>query len=216
LARIDDYRESFRLAALELRTVNLHRCAKLSGADIDLEADGTVRIRLAFLGEPYLVSVKEEVDIRRENQAAEVSLPEKILIAHYLLRASGESPTGNLITFRQIPDGHFYYDAFQRRARDPFLAIFGQQPELFRRCAAMLGGKPVDTADVGMDFQVLPRIAIRLALWQGDEEFAPEASILFDESIKDYFPVEDIAVISGMLVYRLMGLARQQQAAAAR
>jgi hypothetical protein len=65
---------------------------------------------------------------------------------------------------------------------------------------------------VGMVFQVLPRIEVQLVLWQGDDEFPPEGSVLFDASIQHRLPTEDIAVLSGMLVYKLMGIARSQQA----
>jgi hypothetical protein len=209
VARIDDYKESFRLAALELKQVNLHRRAKLAGADFDLLDDGAVELRLPLLNEWYAVKVAEAVEIIKQGQEGEVPLPEKILLGHYLLHATGEAPSGKLITFRQIPDGHFYFDAFQRRARDPLLAVFGHKPQLLRTCGQRLGGQPAGHADVALSFQVLPRIPIQLSLWSGDDEFPPEASILFDESIKDYLPVEDIAVLSGMLVYRLMALARQ-------
>lgn len=210
VARIDDYKESFRLAAEQLKQANLHRLAKLSGADIDLN-NGPVELRLTFLQTPVLISVGDEVEISREGESGDMPLPEKILVCHYLLNATSEAVSDELITFRQVPDGHFYFDAFQRRARDPLLATFGKDPEMFRRCAQMLGGKPVAAGDVGMVFQMLPRIDIQLVLWQGDDEFPPEASILFDSSIQNRLPVEDIAVMSGMLVYKLMGIARSLQ-----
>ncbi len=210
MARIDDYRESFRLATEQLLAVNLHQRARLAGADIQVREDGVTELCVPLLGEPMSVRVREGVEVIAPARTGEVSLPEKILVCHYLLRASGDPPTGNLITFRQIPDGHFYFDAFQRRTRDPFLATFGHQPELFRRCAQGLEGESMDTADVAMRFRVLPRVAIQLSLWAGDEEFPPEANVLFDENIQTYLPVEDIAVVSGMVVYRLMAIARQQ------
>jgi hypothetical protein len=209
LARIDDYKESFRLASEQLLTANLHHRARLAGADISQHEDGVTELGLALLREPLVVRVRDAVEVVAPGRDGEVPLPEKILVCHYLLRASGDPPTGKLITFRQIPDGHFYFDAFQRRTRDPFLATFGQRPELFRSCGQGLGGQIADTADVALSFQVLPRVAIQLCLWEGDEEFPPEANVLFDESIQGYLPVEDIAVASGMLVYRLMAIARQ-------
>jgi hypothetical protein len=211
VARIDDYKESFRLAAQQLVTANLHHRARHAGAEVvELEKAG-IEIRLPLLGETFTIRVSDQVEVIAHGRDGEVALPEKILLCHYLLRASGDPPTGNLITFRQIPDGHFYFDAFQRRTRDPFLATFGSQPDLFDRCAELLGGTSSDTADVAWSFQVLPRVTIQLCLWKGDEEFAPEANVLLDESIVNYLPVEDIAVVSGMLVYRLMALARQQR-----
>ena len=211
MARIDDYKESFRLASEELKGANLHRLTRLAGAEISLSEEGGVLVRLSFFGTPHLIQVGEEVDIRKEGDHGEVSLPEKILLCHYLLHASGEPQTDNFITFRQIPDGHFYFDAFQRRARDPFLATFGEHPELFRLSAQTLGGQQLGAGDTGISFQVLPRITIHLVLWHGDDEFPPEASILFDASIQHNLSAEDIAVLSGMLVYRLMGIAKGYQ-----
>jgi hypothetical protein len=212
VARIDDYKESFRLASEELKSANLHGLAKLAEVAIGFPEKGTPTMCVPFFGTPYYVLVGEKVDIQRAEDHTEVPLPEKILLCHYLLHASGKPPTGELITFRQISDGHFYFEAFQRRARDPFLATFGRQPELFRRCAQSLGGQPAAAGDVAMVFQVLPRISIHLALWEGDDEFPPEASILFDANIQHELAAEDVAVLSGMLVYRLMGIARRPEA----
>jgi hypothetical protein len=215
VARIDDYRESFRLASEELQKVDLQKVARLAGVPIQLSETGISLITLTFLGNPYMVEVSDGVTVMKEGDAGEVPLPEKILFCHYLLHASGEPLTGQLITFRQIPDGHFYFDAFQRRARDPLLSAFGRNVDLFRTCAESLGGKPVAAGDIGMAFDVLPRIPVHLVLWRGDDEFPPEASVLFDKSIQYNLAVEDIAVLSGMLVYRLMAMARNKADSAA-
>jgi len=66
----------------------------------------------------------------------------------------------------------------------------------------------VQNGDAGMTFCALPHVPVQLVLWQGDEELPPESTILFDATISQYLPAEDIAVLSGMLVYRLMRLAK--------
>jgi hypothetical protein len=213
MARIDDYKESFRLASLSLKEADLDYLARSSGSEIVSTENGEREIKLSFLGTPYMVRVGEEVDVTRDGQGGEVSLPEKILICHYLLHSSGEPLSNEFITFRQIPDGHFYFDAFQRRARDPFVATFGRDTKLFRECAQMLGGRPIETGDVGMSFQVLPRVPIQLVIWEGDDELPPDGTILFDSTIQRNLSAEDIAVLSGMLVYRLMGIARSLKTA---
>jgi hypothetical protein len=49
---------------------------------------------------------------------------------------------------------------------------------------------------------------LQIILWEGDEEFSPEANILFYDTIGDILSPEDFAWLAGMLVYRLMALAR--------
>ncbi len=210
MARIDDYIESFRLASVELKKRDAPTLAKAAGAVFSPEEGLTV----SFLGTNYTVEIHPQTDIRKLNSSEEVSVPDKILIAHYLLGAAGKKSTGKLITFRQIPDGHFYFEAFQRRARDPFANFFGNNERLFVKCAEMLGAVPVEVGDFGMDFPVFPHIRVQLVLWLGDEEFPPDATILFDESVQRILPAEDIAVMSGSLVYRLIGLGRKIQTGA--
>lgn len=210
MARIDDYKESFRLASVELKKRDAAGLAEAAGAAFTAE-DGLV---VHFLGDTYRVEIHPQTDIRKVGSNQDVPLPDKILIAHYLLGAAGAKPAGKLITFRQIRDGHFYFDAFQRRARDPFLNFFGGNGPLFVKCAEMIGAVPVENGDFGMEFAVFPHIRVRLVLWLADEEFPADASILFDESVQRLLPAEDIAVMSGSLVYRLIGLGRRIQSGA--
>lgn len=216
MARQDDYKESFRLAADELKGSDLKRLAAGAEAEVAGEEEEGVRLRVAFLGNPFIVSVGDTVEVLRDGSGDPVSLPEQILICHYLLRAPAEPESERFITFREIPDGQFYYDAFRRRTRDPFLSAFGNEGDLFRRAALMLGGKLVEGGDIAMQFRVFPRVPVRLVLWAGDEEFPPEVGILFDSNIRGSLSAEDVAVLTGMLVYRLMGIARQVHATAPR
>jgi hypothetical protein len=207
VARIDDYKESFRLACEELRKRDASALATAAGAEFSPE-QGLV---VPFLGVKYRLEIHPETDIFPADSTKEVPLPDRILIAHYLLGAAGKNLTGKLITYRQVPDGHFYFDAFQRRARDPFVNFFGNKGHLFVKCAEMIGAAPVDTGDFAMEFSVFPHVPVQLVLWSGDEEFPPDATILFDESVQRLLSAEDIAVMSGGLVYRLIGLGRKIQ-----
>jgi hypothetical protein len=207
VARIDDYKESFCLACIELKKRDPEELAKAGGFDFSIGKAMTV----PFLGTEYLVEIHPDTEIRSNDSGEEVPLPTKILIAHYLLGSSGKRCTGKLIAFRQIPDGHFYFEAFQKRARDPFVKFFGNDGPLFVKCAAKLGAKPAENGDFGMKFDVFPHICVQLVLWNADEEFPPDGTILFDESIQWHLPVEDVAVMSGNLVYKLVDLGRKMR-----
>ena len=208
MARVDDYRESFRLAEASLITANVHRLAKLAGADVFARDDGGYDVHLEYVGDRYSITVGKDVKIVDEGKGEEPSLPVQILLCHYLLSGSQEAPTGELVAFRQVPDGRFYFDAFQRRARDPLLATFGKNLDLFRQCVSMAGGELINTGDAGASFRVLPKVTIRYVLWEGDDEFPPDANILFDSNIHTFFPAEDIALLASLVVYKLMGIAR--------
>lgn len=205
MARIDDYRESFRLASTDLKTKDAAKLAKATGGVVSSDD----RLIIKYFERNYVVQLRPEVSVTIEDSTEEVPIQDKILIVHYLLGSSDKKPTGKLITFRQIPDGHFYYEAFQKRARDPFLNFFGNNGRLFVKCAAMMGASHVDNGDFGMEFVIFPHIRTQLVLWNGDDEFPPDGTLLFDESIQWNLRVEDIAVMSGNLVYRLIALGRK-------
>jgi hypothetical protein len=45
---------------------------------------------------------------------------------------------------------------------------------------------------------------VGLVLWKGDEDFPPEGNILFDASVASYLPVEDIVILTEMVVWKLV------------
>ena len=204
LARIDDYREAFRLASQELARVNVHRICSLSGCVCVEDTNGHPAISIPFINQGHLIQFKPNVDVVRQGSSKPVPIPEKIVMLHYLLTARGDSLTKNFITFRQVPEGSFYYAAFLKRARDPLVRTFGEQPERLVACGSQLGAEPNDLGDVSITLKALPRVPVTFVLWAGDDEFPPEGSVLFDDSIVSYLPTEDIAVVSGMIIYRLI------------
>ena len=112
---------------------------------------------------------------------------------------------------QEVPDGKFYLDAFLKRARNPMLQAFGERPELLRDLAAdIYGATPIEYGDVSVAFRALPLVPVALILWRGDDEFPPEGNVLFDESIPDILPSEDIAWLAGTIVYPLMGRAGKE------
>jgi len=204
VARTDDFKEAFRLAAEKLASVNLDQVCSLSGSTLLENSDGGAGIGLSFIHEELLILTRPKVEVFRRQTHDPIPLAEKIIVLHYLLTARGESLGNNFVTFREVPGGAFYYPAFLKRARDPLVRIFGSEPERLLRCGRQLGAEPANLGDASVRLVPLPRIPLTLVLWKGDEEFAPEATVLFDRSVGSYLPPEDIAMLSGMVVYRLI------------
>ena len=136
----------------------------------------------------------------------EIPIQEQILILHYMLSPAPPLLTENWVSYREIPGASFYYSAFVKRAVDPLKKVFGQNVDGLLRAGEILGGKTIDTGDVGYEFRLFPNIPVRLTLWAGDEEFPAEANIVFDENIKEILSPEDIAWLAGMAVYRLISV----------
>ncbi len=61
-----------------------------------------------------------------------------------------------------------------------------------------------------LDFYIIffPFVPVKYILWEGDEEFPPSGNILFDASISNILSPEDVAWLSGMTVYKLIGISR--------
>ena len=207
MPRSDDYKAAIALAVAELKNLNPKRLENRTGAQHFVEAAHQGLI-VPYFGQARRITWPE-VAVTPGNGAGEISLPEQILILHYLLNASGEPLTGRTIDFRQVPEGGFYWSAFVSRAQKPLLESFGHDLPLYAKVAATLGGEPLPLGDAAARFMAFPRVPITHVLWGGDEEFAPEATILFDDTIPGYFPTEDIAALSGASVYRLMGAAHK-------
>lgn len=209
MPRIDDYRNALTLAREEWAGQDAQRAAILSGAAYQKGADGT-RLQFPFIDKVVTVTWPEG-EILGPDPAKELTLQEQVLILHYLLKAPGAPPAGQWITFREIPSGEFYYSAFVQRAKEPLVKTFGHRPRLLAELGVRRGGVEREEGDVCMCFQAFPKIPVCLILWAGDDEFPPDGNVLFDASIVHYLIAEDAAVLAGMVVYPLIGMAYEKK-----
>jgi len=76
--------------------------------------------------------------------------------------------------------------------------------------AKLLGGQKAEYGDTAVTINAFRRVPITLVIWQGDEEFRPEASILFDSTITDYLTTEDIHVLCETIAWRLVKSDKQR------
>ncbi|TDA67707.1 MAG: DUF3786 domain-containing protein [Clostridia bacterium] len=135
----------------------------------------------------------------------EPGLQEQVLILHYLLHASGTPLTGRWISFRELPGGSLYMDAFRRRALLPLMGTFGNSAPGLLEAAAAYGREVGEWGHASVILRPFPRVPVGVVVWEGDEELPANASILFDSSAPDYLPTEDYAVLAGLIA---TGLAR--------
>jgi len=150
-----------------------------------------------FLNRSYTVSYPEGKI--RDSEGNPLSSYLSIIILHYLVAANGKPLTGSWVSYRHLPGGDIYIDPFTKRAVNPFLKQFGQQPDLFVKAAKALGGREEKASGISMVLPVMPRIPICFTIWPGDDEFPATATILFDEAASSYLPTEDYAHLPAMI-----------------
>jgi len=111
--------------------------------------------------------------------------------------------TLKLVSFRQLPGGYAYYNAFSRRAVNSIQKIFGSKPERLIDAAKLLGGSKAGYGDYSVKLYSLPLVPITIVLWAESQEFESSASILFDSSVGNYLSTEQVAMLGELTSVRL-------------
>lgn len=186
LAGIDDIEEQCRKGGAQYRTV-----------------DSQKAIIIQYLNHPYRL-ILPDIKVSLVDSAEEVPVRDKLLILHYFISAKGTPAANRLITFRELPEGSVYFPTFSQRTVKPLLNNFSKGPHLLIEAGEKLGGRRVDYGDTALTINAFSRVPITIILWRGDDELAPQGSILFDATISDYLPTEDITVLCETITWKLI------------
>lgn len=143
-------------------------------------------------------------------QRRNVTLVSKILILHYLVKASGQPLSGNNVPYEDLPGCRPYLPVFEKRVCHPLLAAFGFNRDLFQEAGTTLGATEEEYGNASFTLKALPMVPITFILWEGDQEFPPSMKVLFDRTVDGYLPLEDITVISKLATTRILHAARRQ------
>ena len=194
---------ALKIALKELSGLkNVKEQCKRSGADYTIK-DDTETIVIRLFNKSYSITrIDAGISITAENKPAETV--DKLLVLHYLLRAKGSRLTGTNISFRELPEGFSYYPSFYKRAVKPLIKCFGNNPQKLLSAVSEYNTEEKDYGNASVTIKAFEMVPITLILWQGDSEFDAEGSILFDSSVADYLPTEDITILCQVLAHRLI------------
>ena len=126
-----------------------------------------------------------------------------IFIVHYLLTAVEAVIEDEWISEKDIPGGPTFFRGphaiptdLITRAYQNDIAAFG------RRCRA-LRGEAVKMGDAAFRFQMTGRLPVVVLYWQGDEDFPPEARMLFDRSICRFLALDVVFALAVEICARI-------------
>jgi hypothetical protein len=124
------------------------------------------------------------------------------LLNHYA-EGKPSSLSGKLVKYRDFPGGCAYEEAFVRRAMQPIVDVFGENPKEIIAVAERLGGKPLTYGDASVEITALKGIPLTYVVY-AKEEYPASVSIFYDASAKNYLPTEDLAVLGEVVTIRLL------------
>ncbi len=194
------YLQAYELGCRSFAKKNPEEMANNAGCLYDKEAN---RLILRFLSVQYWVQYPGGEIGRADSQSVPANI--KALILHYLIYATKTELTGTLISFLEVRGGgETYYPVFQKRAELPLQKTFGLNPKTLIHCGLRLGGRIGNFGTASVHLPVFPNVQITYVVWQEEDELPSSAAILFDSSINDYLPCEDIVLAASLGVYALI------------
>ncbi len=197
------YRIAWRKAQEDWRQADPRLAAGRAEVACASRPGGGDELLLPFYGREYRLP-HPQGPILEADTGREASPTTQILLLHYLLTADGTLPSGEWLSFHELPDGRIYQAAFAGRALTPLAAVFGLDREAFVRAATKLGGEPMRLGDASFWFRAFPRLPVAVTLWLGEEDLPGGANILFDSAAGHYLPTEDLSAVGGILSGRLL------------
>ncbi len=159
---------------------------------------------LRFLNDNYTIDLEN-----RRVLSSACNVPVKpyysILILHYLTQKLLQLPLmqGEWISFKELSGGQPYYPAFKKRVLELILRKYKDKPEGLMQLNRRFACRKESVADISVALDVFDNVEVLITFWRGDEEFGPEANMLFDKNISNIFCTEDIVVLAEIIAHSI-------------
>jgi hypothetical protein len=193
------HKEAIRLAIQKLKIADLNYRCQLLG----LNSLENAILKIRMFGGDYYLSIDDFrlINVETNNSAKQ---NDHILLLHYLLCDVPIKVTNELITFRDLAGGQFYWEPFVSRTTQPLCQVMGNDLERLKTNLNVFDWKQADGGDFTAHIHTIGNIYLTLKYQLGDAEFPPGALLLFDSSIKRVFTAEDVAVLSSRVCLELV------------
>ena len=154
---------------------------------------------LTLLGRTFAIT-HPDYAIRALDEGKLPPLPVQTFLLRYLLESKDVSWGGQWKTFREMPWGEMYIKPYTGRVLTRAAFTFGTRVAAFRAAAEKMGAEPVKHGDAGYRFDLIGGYQMQILVWEGDEEFSPNAQILYSDNFADGFAAEDRVVAGDILI----------------
>ena len=152
-----------------------------------------------LLGREYAIS-HPEYSIRAVDGGNLPPLPTQTFLLRYLLEAKTVAWQGQWKTFREMPWGELYIKPYTGRVLTRAAFTFGTRVQKFRAACEKMGATPLKHGDAGYLFDLIGGYQMQILVWEGDDEFPPNAQIIYSDNFADGFAAEDRVVAGDILI----------------
>ena len=158
--------------------------------------------KITLLGTDYLIHHPkgETVGVDDHIDPKKIPLPVQTFLLRYLLEGKRVPWGGQWKTFREMPWGELYIKPYTGRVLTRAAFTFGTRLAAFKAACEKLGATPVPNGDAGYEFDFIGGSKVRVLVWEGDDEFPPNAQILYSDNFEDGFAPEDRVVTGDILI----------------
>ena len=194
--QIENHKEEVPFAHYEqlFRSLDPQEAAQRTGAQWD-GSEFTVKL----LGREFAIS-HPDYAIRAVDGGAIPPLTTQTFLLRYLLESKRVSWGGEWKTFREMPWGEMYITPYTGRVLTRAAFTFGFRLGAFRAACEKMGGEAVKHGDAGYRFDLVGDYQMQILMWEGDDEFPPNAQVLYSDNFADGFAAEDRVVAGDILI----------------
>ena len=182
------YEEQFRSLDPQAASARLAD-AKWDGAEF------TVKL----LGREYAIA-HPDYAIRALDGGKVPPLPTQTFLLRYLLESKDVQGTGEWKTFREMPWGEMYIKPYSGRVLTRAAFTFGTRLAAFKAACEKMGTAPLKHGDAGYQFDLIGGYRMQVIVWEGDDEFPPNAQVLYSDNFAEGFAAEDRVVAGDILI----------------
>ncbi len=152
-----------------------------------------------LLGRDYAIS-HPVYGIRALDGGAIPPLPVQTFLLRYLLECRAAVWGGEWKTFREMPWGEMYIKPYTGRVLTRAAFTCGTRLDAFRAACEKMGAAALRHGDAAYEFTLIDDYRMQLLVWAGDEEFPPNAQVLYTDNFAQGFAAEDRVVAGDILI----------------
>jgi hypothetical protein len=124
-------------------------------------------------------------------------------LLNYVLKGKGAPPSGEWMSFRELPGGSEWNPLYLQRCEKPLKQLADKHPELFADLIDIFSGRQPQhhfDADIGVQLLPYPKLPLLICYWQPEEDLASKLQIFYDITAGDNLPTESVYRLGAGLV----------------